>query len=661
MRKFQQDLFSLPLNIAELGSYSAFCKSLDLDPSTCLPDQFGSAIASWGGKNILTPIKTLSLFSGVGGLDIAFHDAGFRINCALEIDERFATTLQSNTVAGGYLDGTEILCQDIRQFQPSQSEKIDFIIGGPPCQSFSAAGRRAAGVQGTQDQRGSLFEEYARILKILKPKGFLFENVYGITGAEGGRAWLSIQKAFRDAGYFLSFRILDAADYGVPQHRERMFIVGTRDEIFQFPAPTHGPDSLDDIPQICAERAIFGAGVTDQERIAKIKGRFGHLLEQIPSGLNYSFFTEKMGHPNPIFGWRSKFSDFLYKADPDVPIRTLKAQGGQYTGPFHWDNRPFSIQELKRLQTIPDKYIINGSRQVAIHQIGNSVAPQLARILALSILEQIFKIVLPSKIPVLQSNEVLSFRKRKKGLTVGYRNKALSAIKILEFISPVAERSICRTEKASIDAKFNWTQPDENGELHVQIILDPLCWTFKVNTSIRSSATSVFEIIISSRTNREWVLGPKKVKLIGGSLEGNIFVGLWKAFEAELMRQNVKADLVQLCEYYQYEPAFNCQMVLPEIHDERWGVLRKLVEGVGTRNILSKSQLAKLWSCNERKILDLMQWLKLCGFEARNFNTNPQIPKDSYLVPYAFPTLNPMSVQLRKKLLVGNINHVSKT
>ena len=406
MRKFQQDLFSLPLNIAELGSYSAFCKSLDLDPSTCLPDQFGSAIASWGGKNILTPIKTLSLFSGVGGLDIAFHDAGFRINCALEIDERFATTLQSNTVAGGYLDGTEILCQDIRQFQPSQSEKIDFIIGGPPCQSFSAAGRRAAGVQGTQDQRGSLFEEYARILKILKPRGFLFENVYGITGAEGGRAWLSIQKAFRDAGYFLSFRILDAADYGVPQHRERMFIVGTRDEIFQFPAPTHGPDSLDDIPQICAERAIFGAGVTDQERIAKIKGRFGHLLEQIPSGLNYSFFTEKMGHPNPIFGWRSKFSDFLYKADPDVPIRTLKAQGGQYTGPFHWDNRPFSIQELKRLQTIPDKYIINGSRQVAIHQIGNSVAPQLARILALSILEQIFKIVLPSKIPVLQSNEV---------------------------------------------------------------------------------------------------------------------------------------------------------------------------------------------------------------------------------------------------------------
>ena len=80
-----------------------------------------------------------------------------------------------------------------------------------------------------------------------------------------------------------------------------------------------------------------------------MNGRYGHLLAEVPPGLNYSFFTEKMGHPRPVFAWRSKFSDFLYKADPSEPIRTLKAQGGQYTGPFHWANRPFTIGEFKRL------------------------------------------------------------------------------------------------------------------------------------------------------------------------------------------------------------------------------------------------------------------------------------------------------------------------
>src|SRR4030043_1109271 len=102
-------------------------------------------------------------------------------------------------------------------------------MGGPPCQTFSAAGRRAAGVSGTTDPRGQLFKEYVRILNQLKPKGFLFENVYAIVGAQGGSAWKEIQEAFKGAGYNLHYRVLDTADYGVPQHRERLIIVGTRD------------------------------------------------------------------------------------------------------------------------------------------------------------------------------------------------------------------------------------------------------------------------------------------------------------------------------------------------------------------------------------------------------------------------------------------------
>lgn len=357
MASVQRTLFELesPVINAEMGSFIDLCESLGAAPGPNWPDRFGAAMHAWSKSAIKTPIRTLSLFSGAGGLDIAFHDAGFQIETAVEIDERFAASLRANTKDGDCLEGTEIRCLDVREFHPSGGEKIDFILGGPPCQSFSAAGRRAAGVQGTQDERGTLFQEYIRLLKLLQPRAFLFENVYGITGAEQGMAWQSIRRGFQEAGYNIAFRILDTADYGVAQHRERMFIVGTRDGNFRFPAPTHGPDSPDGIPHIGAAEAIEGAIVTTQEQQVRLGGRFGHLLEQIPPGLNYSFFTEKMGHPQPIFAWRSKFSDFLYKADPKTPVRTIKAQGGQYTGPFHWENRPFTISELKRLQTFPDR------------------------------------------------------------------------------------------------------------------------------------------------------------------------------------------------------------------------------------------------------------------------------------------------------------------
>ncbi len=156
------------------------------------------------------------------------------------------------------------------------------------------------------------------MLKNLEPQGFIFENVYGIKGAEGGQAWKEITEAFQDAGYNVFYRLLDAADYGVPQHRERMFIVGTKQESFLFPRPTHGADSYSKREHIAANTAV--AGAKSAHIPGALNGRYGHLLAEIPPGLNYSFFTENMGHPNPIFAWRSKFSDFLYKAHPDDPV-----------------------------------------------------------------------------------------------------------------------------------------------------------------------------------------------------------------------------------------------------------------------------------------------------------------------------------------------------
>ena len=110
----------------------------------------------------------------------------------------------------------------------------------------------------------------------------------------------------------------------------------------------------------------------EPDELNRLSGRYAGLLNDIPPALNYSFYTEEMGHPNPIFAWRSKFSDFLYKADPNMPVRTIKASGGAYTGPLHWENRFFNCEEYKRLQTFPDDYRISGSLFTAADQIGRA-------------------------------------------------------------------------------------------------------------------------------------------------------------------------------------------------------------------------------------------------------------------------------------------------
>lgn len=239
--------------------------ALEVKRKPAWTDQFGLSLRKWLIKHGHSPIKTLSLFSGGGGLDIAFHDSGFDIVQMVEIEARYIQTLEKNSLPGGWLEDSKPICIDIKKFFPATDLKVDFIIGGPPCQTFSAAGRRAAGVAGTADARGMLFQEYVRLLKALDPKGFLFENVYGITGANGGEAWQEVRNAFKEAGYKIHIRILDAADYGVPQHRERLFIVGIKEGKYLFPYPTHGPDSLDQEPFYSAGEAVADADIPDAD------------------------------------------------------------------------------------------------------------------------------------------------------------------------------------------------------------------------------------------------------------------------------------------------------------------------------------------------------------------------------------------------------------
>ena len=242
-RASQLNLFTDTLTNHRQGWFSKALTNLEIKDESGWPDSFGAALRRWNSTDSATEITAISLFSGGGGLDIGFHDAGFKILECNEIEPAFVATLQKNASDGGRLEGSKIICQDIHQNQPSVKH-VDFIIGGPPCQTFSAASARAAGVNGTDDERGNLFLQYARILEILQPKGFLFENVYRIVGAQSGKPWRQIQQTFQSLGYELHWRILDAADYGVPQFRERLIIVGLKAGTFLFPFPLKSRLSL---------------------------------------------------------------------------------------------------------------------------------------------------------------------------------------------------------------------------------------------------------------------------------------------------------------------------------------------------------------------------------------------------------------------------------
>jgi DNA (cytosine-5)-methyltransferase 1 len=398
-------------------------------------------------------IRVASLFTGAGGLDLGFSNlSDFEVIFHLDVMDVAVQTLETNAEADtNYIEeGSIIRHGDITEYGGEDLDKgdVDLIIGGPPCQPFSAAARRSGGIEGTESDEGSLFQAYVKLLRKWQPKAFLFENVYGITSDEDD--WQMIVDAFEndagDPGYHPKARTLDAADYGVPQHRERTFIVGIRkdfDEEFQFPFPTHGPDSPFDRDQITAGEALEGIDSegANEDSTYEVTSKHAYLLDDIPPGLNYSFYTDKLGHPEPIFGWRSRFSDYLYKADPEQPVRTLKAQPGAASGPFHWDNRKFTEEELKALQTFPEDYILEGSYGNVVKQIGNSVPPRIAEVLAKAISEQLFDAGEYEEVEPMPDDYDLNFRARKRTSSEEYERKARERLKELGLWDPSTQRS----------------------------------------------------------------------------------------------------------------------------------------------------------------------------------------------------------------------------
>lgn len=388
-------------------------------------------------------VETISLFSGIGGFEYGMHDIGFAFRANLEFDEECVGTLNANAVTSA---GREIVPLDITQVPPSEfyGGNVDYIVGGPPCQSFSAAGRRAGGVSGIDDARGTLFWFYCQYVEHFRPKAFVFENVRGILSSKSGADFDLICRSFKSVGYDLYWRILNSADYGVPQFRERLYLVGVREDLeikFCFPRPTHGPDSPNQVPFVTANDAI-GHLDDPNQFVPPYGGKYGHLLPEIPEGENYRHFTEEMGHPQPQFAWRSKFSGFLYKMARNEPCRTIVSQQSRYDGPLHWRNRKCTADELKLLQGFPDTLKLPASYSAVVKQIGNSVTPPVARMLGMALRFQI-EAATQLSVPLLHPEETLTFDRRKGERARLSRAKKVKTVTTAQaatlFDEPVAE------------------------------------------------------------------------------------------------------------------------------------------------------------------------------------------------------------------------------
>lgn len=340
--------------------------------------------------------RLISLYSGVGGLDLGFEAAGFETAVTLEVDRAACRNIQENR-------GWPLIEADINS---TPTDKIlqtagldvgeaDVLIGGPPCQPFSKSGYWARGDSlRLDDPRADTIDAYLRVLRDTRPKTFLLENVPGLAfrgKAEGlERILAGLEQVNRETGssYRASWRVLNAADYGVPQMRERFVMVGCRDGAeFEFPKPTHGGE---DRPHHTAWDAIGDLPEWPNEPNLAMTGKWADLLPTIPEGQNYLWHTER-GGGEPLFGWRRRYWSFLLKLAKNRPSWTIQAQPGSATGPFHWANRRLSSRELCRLQTFPDDVTVTGSRQDIQRLVGNAVPSLLGEVLGREICGQLLR------------------------------------------------------------------------------------------------------------------------------------------------------------------------------------------------------------------------------------------------------------------------------
>lgn len=345
-------------------------------------------------------ITAIDIFSGAGGMSIGASMAGIDVVVAVEYDKHAAATFKANH------PDVEIITKDIRDVTFDKKHKNPFILfGGPPCQGFSTSNTKTRNSENTNN---SLFYEYIRQIKEITPEWFVFENVEGITSYDKGTVVKKLEDEFQRLGYKTNWDVLTASDYGVPQNRNRFFMVGNRLDIdFVFPEKTKVivtvKDAIEDLPTLKNGDLFDSKSYKKIEPNAYAKFMRGNSEKSLQNFVsrNRDYVLERYKHIKPGQNWqaipenlmtnykntKNCHSGIYKRLDPNKPsVVIANYRKNMLIHPF--ENRGLSVREAARIQSFPDSFVFKGNLSFQQQQIGNAVPPLLAK----AIFEQIIKL-----------------------------------------------------------------------------------------------------------------------------------------------------------------------------------------------------------------------------------------------------------------------------
>ena len=342
-----------------------------------------------------TKYNVIDLFSGCGGLSLGFEMAGFKVNLAIDNWEDALVTYRHNH------KGTNTLNADLLQLDPKEIEEnynlhnISVIIGGPPCQGFSVAGKRII-----DDDRNKLYKSFVRFVKHFQPKAFVMENVPNILSIGDGVVKNAIIKDFSELGYTISYKVLISSDYGVPQNRRRAIFVGLRNKKYPFPDPTVTEktttyEALSDLPEDTVDDgACYPVSpLSDYQKVMRegTERLYNHqitihtpetqrIIAMVPDGGNYKCLPQEMWSLRKVhIAWT--------RMNSHKPCFTIDTGHRHH---FHYSyNRIPTVRESARIQSFPDNFVFIGSKTSQYKQVGNAVPPLMAFAIASQLKQQI--------------------------------------------------------------------------------------------------------------------------------------------------------------------------------------------------------------------------------------------------------------------------------
>ena len=339
--------------------------------------------------------NTIDLFCGCGGLSSGFEKAGYNIVLGVDIWEDALKTYRLN-----HKNGTT-LCGDLSKISPEalkdaiNGKEVDVIIGGPPCQGFSVAGKRVI-----EDERNELYKAFVRMVDYFRPKAFVMENVPNIISMGGGIIKDLIIKSFLDIGYNVTYKVITASDYGVPQNRRRAIFIGMLESKFEFSPVAYTKivtceEALSDLPEysVADNTAYTCPPLSKYQELVRnnSSGIYNHLVTEhnaetrriismVPDGGNYKNLPENLQQTRKVhIAWTR-----LNSQKPSITIDT----GHRHHFHYKWDRVP-TVRESARLQSFQDDFVFLGSKTSQYKQVGNAVPPIMAQAIAEELKKQL--------------------------------------------------------------------------------------------------------------------------------------------------------------------------------------------------------------------------------------------------------------------------------